>query len=195
MDIAGAGLYLISMLFGLYVTILMLRFLLRVSGANYYNPLAQIIVKLTDPLVLPLSKLLPAVRGIDFAALGVALIIQTIGVMLVRVIDGLPFFHVIYIAWSLLGLFSLVLNIYLFAIVVMVIASWIAPDRGHPALTLAVQITEPVCAPVRRLLPPMGGIDFSPMLVVITIVLLEDYLLIPLIAGMIGLQPGYVFGI
>ncbi|MDP4788772.1 MAG: YggT family protein, partial [Haliea sp.] len=71
--------------------------------------------------------------------------------------------------WSLLGVAGLVVNIYFFALLAMIILSWVAPGSRHPALLLLFQLTEPVMAPVRRLLPNMGGIDFSPILLFILI--------------------------
>jgi YggT family protein len=76
---------------------------------------------------------------------------------------------VLVLAWSLLELAALVVNIYFFAILAMIIFSWIAPHANHPALALLYQLTEPVMSPFRRLLPPIGGLDFSPILVFVAI--------------------------
>jgi YggT family protein len=80
-------------------------------------------------------------------------------------------------------MFSVILKIYFFTLLIMVISSWIAPYSTHPAMTLIHQLTEPLCTPARKLLPPMGGIDFSIILVFVVITLIDNYLIVrPLIA-------------
>ena len=101
----------------------------------------------------------------------------------------------VYIAWALLGIVSTILDIYFFALIVSVIASWIAPFSNHPALTLVGQITEPVCGPARKLLPPMGGVDFSIIFVFVAITLIDSYLVVQPIATMLGVPPGLILGL
>lgn len=195
MNLAGAGIYLISTIASLYVLLLLLRFLLRLSGADYYNPISQGIVSITDPVVKPLSVVIPTLGRVDLATLLVAVVVQLLALMLIAAINGGIFFHPLFVGWAMVGVLSLTLNIYFFALLVVVIASWIAPGTGHPILTLAVQITDPITRPVRKVLPPMGGLDFSVMAVIMGLVLLEDFLLIPTLAGMLQLPPGLMLGL
>lgn len=194
-NLLQAGIYLIQTLAGLYLIMVMLRFLMQASRVNYYNPICQAIVKITDPPVKPLKKLIPAVRGVDFATLLVALVIQLLTIMLIMGLSGGWFFHPSYIAWSMVGLVSLIFDIYFFALIIMVIASWLAPYADHPALVLVHQLTEPICAPARKLLPPMGGLDFSIILVFIAITLIDSYLVIRPLAQMLGIPGGLILGL
>lgn len=195
-NLAQAAAYLVQMFLGLYVVTVLVRFLMQVSRADYYNPICQAIVKVTDPAIKPLRPILPTVRGVNFATLFVAFGIQLICVMLVAPLKyHLPIFHPIYLAWVLLGVFSLILNIYFWALMIMVIASWIAPYSSHPALVLIHQITEPICAPARRLLPPMGGLDFSIILVFAAIYVVQNYLVVVPLAVRLQLAPGLILGL
>ncbi len=194
-NFASASIFLIQTFFGIYLILVMLRFLTQVSRADYYNPICQTIVKLTDPAIKPLRTVLPAVKGVDFATLAVALLVHLVAIILIMTIVEGYFFAPVYIAWALLGIVSTILDIYFFALIVSVIASWIAPFSNHPALTLVGQITEPVCSPARKLLPPMGGVDFSIIFVFVAITLIDSYLVVQPMATMLGVPPGLILGL
>ncbi len=194
-NFASAGVYLIQTFFGLYTIVIMLRFLMQVSRADYYNPICQAIVKITDPAIKPFRTVIPTVYGVDFATLTVAFIVQLVAVMLIMMLYGYSFIQPIYVAWVLLGLFSIIFKIYFFALLISVIASWLAPYSSHPALTLVHQITEPLCIPARKLLPPMGGIDFSIILVFVFINIIDNILVIAPLAKMLGVVPGLIIGL
>lgn len=194
-NLAQAGAYLIQMFLGLYVYAVMIRFLMQVSRADYYNPICQGLVKITDPAIRPLRKILPTVRGVNFATIGVAFGIQLIGVMLIMALSNYPVFHPIYLAWTLVGLFSIILTIYFWALIIMAVSSWIAPYSNHPALALIHQITEPVCGPARKLLPPMGGLDFSIMLVFAAIYIIRYHLVIGPLQMYLGIPRGLIIGL
>lgn len=194
-NLLGAGVFLIQTFAGLYLILLLLRFLMQVSRVDYYNPICQAIVKVTDVPVKPLKKILPAVRGVDFATLFVALIVQLLAVSIVMFLSGGYAFHPVYVVWSLVGLISSIFKIYYFSLIIMVIASWIAPYSNHPAMALVNQLTEPVCAPARKLLPPMGGMDFSIILVFVAITLIDSYLVIRPLASMLGIPQGLILGL
>ncbi|MBL4682049.1 MAG: YggT family protein [Pseudomonadales bacterium] len=194
-NFASAGVYLIQTFFGLYTMVLMLRFLMQVSRVDYYNPISQGIVKLTDPAIRPFRKVLPTVRGVDFATLGVAFAVQLTAVMLILALWGAPIFSPEYLAWVLLGLFSIIFKIYFFALIVQVISSWVAPQSSHPAIMLVYQITEPICTPARKLLPPMGGMDFSIILVFVFINIIDNILVIAPLAQMLRVPRNLIFGL
>ncbi|MBT4160672.1 MAG: YggT family protein [Gammaproteobacteria bacterium] len=194
-NFANAGVFLIQTFVGIYFIVVLLRFLMQVSRVDYYNPICQAIVKVTDPPVKPLKKLIPTVRGIDFATLIVALIVQLAAIMLVMLLKGGLIFHPAYIAWALVGMVSTIFDIYFFALLVMVIASWIAPYSNHPVMTLVHQLTEPICTPARKLLPPMGGLDFSIILVFVAITLIDTFLIVRPLAISLGIPPGLVLGL
>jgi YggT family protein len=168
---------------------------MQLARVDYYNPICQATVKVTDPAVKPLKKILPTIRGVDVSTLFVTLLVQLLAISLVMFLSGGHSFHPVYIAWSLVGLLSTILKIYYFSLIIMVIASWIAPNSNHPAMALVNQLTGPVCTPARKLLPPMGGMDFSIILVFVAITLIDSYLVIRPLAAMLGIPQGLILGL
>jgi YggT family protein len=165
---------IISSLGSLYLLAVLLRFLLQAARADFYNPVTQAIVKVTTPLVAPLRRLIPGFRGFDIASLVLALILNSLFTALTLLASGYTNVAIgSIVAWSFVGLIAFVLNIYFWALLVSVIASFIAPFNGHPALLLIHQLLDPLYSRVRRLLPPMGGLDFSPILLFLGIQVLE----------------------
>jgi YggT family protein len=162
--------YLIQTLLSLYLIAMLLRFLLQLVRADFYNPVSQFIVKVTNPLVIPLRRVLPSVAGIDTASLTLAVVLQIVAIAAIFLIrfGALPPPGLLVLG-GLLGVVALLVQIYFFALLAMIILSWIAQGSNNPAIYLLFQITEPVMAPFRKMLPPMGGLDFSPILVFILI--------------------------
>ena len=194
-NFANAGIFLVQTFFGLYLILVLVRFLMQVSRVDYYNPICQVVVRLTDPAIKPFKKLMPSIRGIDFATLLVALVVQVIGISLVMLLTGYAIFQPVYIAWALVGLASMILDIYFFALIAMVIVSWVAPYSNHPAISLIIQLTEPICTPARKLLPPMGGLDFSIIIVFVAITLIDTFLVIRPLAIALGIPSRLVLGL
>jgi len=172
--------FLVQTLFGVYIVLLLLRLLLQAVRADFYNPLSQFVVKLTDPPLRPLRRLIPGYGGIDWASLLLMWGLQAIELMLLLAIagSGVHFFGPL--LWAIPQLVSLVINVYLFAILIQVILSWVSPEQYHPAVIILYKLTAPLLAPARRMLPSISGIDLSPMLVMIALVLLEMLLIPPL---------------
>jgi len=186
--------YLIQTFLSLYLVAMLLRFLLQVVKADFYNPISQFLVKVTNPLVIPLRKLIPGYGGLDIATLLLAVILQAIGIVAILMLNALGFpSPLLLLVWSVLGVISLLVNIYFFALLAMIILSWIAPGSRNPAVYLLHQITEPVMAPVRKILPAMGGLDFSPILVFILINVIQ--IALRHMAAGVGLHPALVIGL
>lgn len=196
----GAGaeisLYLIRNLGALLLLVVILRGVLHASRVNFYNPLSQLIVKLTNPMLAPLRGALPAKGRIDWAALVLAVLLQSLILVGIALVAGerwaLPGVATLFL-WGVIGVFALLVNLYFFVLIAMIIVSWVAPGSRHPAIELIWQISEPIMAPVRSLLPSMGGIDFSPILVFIGINVVQIGLRHAALA--VGLPPGLVFGL
>ena len=169
--------YVLQTLLGLYLFAMLLRFLLQLVRADFYNPISQFLVKITNPLVLPLRKVLPGYGGLDLSSLVLALLLQMLSLTLLLLLKagGLPGPDLLLIG-SVIGLAALILQLYFFAILAMIILSWIAPGGNNPAVMLLYQLTEPVMAPFRKVLPAMGGLDLSPILVFIAIGVLQRML-------------------
>ena len=196
----GAGaeisLYLIRNLGALLLLVVILRGVLHASRVNFYNPLSQLIVKLTNPMLAPLRGALPAKGRIDWAALVLAVLLQSLILVGIALVAGerwaLPGVATLFL-WGVIGVLALLVNLYFFVLIAMIIVSWVAPGSRHPAIELIWQISEPVMAPFRSLLPNMGGIDFSPILVFIGINVVQIGLRHAAMA--VGLPPGLVFGL
>ena len=161
--------FLLETLGSLYLCLVVLRTMLQASGADFYNPISQFVVKATQPPLGILRRAIPGGRRFDPALLVLAMAVQAIVLGGLLVLAGYIPSVVQLITWSAVGLIGLVVNTYLIAMVVMIVVSWVAPGSHHPAVRLVYQITEPVMAPVRSLLPAMGGLDFSPIVVFIVI--------------------------
>lgn len=194
-NFANAGIFLVQTFLGLYLILLLIRFLMQVSRADYYNPICQAVVKLTDPVVNPLRPIIPSFERIDLATFIIALFVQTSAISIIMMLTGNQIFLPAYILWGLVGLASIILDIYFFSLLVMVIASWIAPYSNHPATTLINQLTDPICTPARKLLPPMGGLDFSIILVFVIITLIDSFLIIQPLAMALGIPSGLIMGL
>ncbi|MBK1701923.1 YggT family protein [Thiococcus pfennigii] len=182
--------FLIQTLFGLYTTIVILRFLLQWLRADFYNPISQFVVKLTTPVLGPLRRVVPGIGGADVASLVLAWLLKSTELVLIGLLAGVErnLFGAFF--WSLPALVGLTINIFLFAVFIRVILSWVAPDPRHPGMRLLESLTAPLLRPAQRLLPPIGGIDLSPLLVIIGLVLLRMLLLPPLQA--LTLSPPWV---
>ena len=159
---------------------ILLRFLLQYVRADFYNPVSQLVVKTSDPPLRPLRRLIPGFGGIDAASLVLLWLLKTVELSLVLLLRGSSFNPLGALFWALPELVALVINFYLFAILIQVIFSWINPGGYSPPLALLERLTAPLMRPARRLIPPMGGLDLSPMVVIIVLVLLEMLLLPPL---------------
>ena len=158
----------------LYILIVVLRFLLQLVRADFYNPLSQFIVKATNPLLIPLRKIIPGVFGIDMASVLLALVLQMIAIQLLAAIGGYGALGITYLLIAgLYKLLLLVLNIYFFSFIIMVIISWVAPHSHNPVLSIISSLTEPVLRPIRRVIPSMGGLDFSVMIAMLGILIIN----------------------
>ncbi len=186
--------YLVQTALTLYMLAMVLRFLLQLVRADFYNPISQFLVKVTNPLVIPLRKVIPGLGGLDLASLLLALLLQMLCIVVLMALYGLGLPNpVLLLLWSALGLVGLLVNIYFFALLATIILSWLAPGSGNPAVYLLYQITEPVMAPFRKVLPAMGGMDFSPILVFILINVIQ--IALRHMAAGVGLHPALVIGL
>lgn len=169
--------FLVSFLLQAACFLFLLRFLLQACRVDFYNPISQGIVKVTDPVLRPIRLVLPGFRNFDLAALLTAVAAQVLLIMAVTTLQG-GFAGGIgtLLVGAVLQVAMLCIKIFWWAILIGIIAGWIAPGNYHPALLLVHQITEPLLAPARRLLPPMAGLDFSPIIVFLILGLLERML-------------------
>lgn len=166
----SALIYIIRTLFDLYVLTFMVRLLLQWAPVDKRNPLVQFIFRITSPLVIPLRRILPPAGRIDTATVAALVGLQVIGTaILLRIacIDQPAVWQVL--ARAGLTLVQLGLTVYTWAIIIHVVMSWISPGGYNPAVALIAAIVEPVLAPFRRLVPPIAGIDLSPLFALIAL--------------------------
>lgn len=161
--------YLVGTLLDLYITAVMLRLLLQLVRADFYNPVCQFLVKLTNPALLPLRRLIPAVGRLDSAAVVLMLALEFLGVWLVSRIASQPLGPAEIVVFSVTKLMATLLMTYFFLIIAAVILSWVGGQMRHPVIPLVFQLTEPVMRPIRRIIPPIAGIDLSPVFALIGI--------------------------
>ena len=189
----GAAIFVIQTLGSLYLLIVLLRFILQLVRANFYNPLCQFTVRATQPLLKPMRRVIPSLFGLDMSSLVLAILVLMVIFAVVLTLSYMSFNILGLLAWALIGVFTLFLKVFFFAIIISVILSWVAPGGASPAAELVNQITEPALAPFRRILPSMGGLDISPILAFMVIQLLQSYVIPPL-AMYVGM-PVVLFGL
>ena len=176
----NAGVFLIQTLFGLYLVAVMLRFLLQMTRADFYNPVSQFLVKVTNPPLIPLRRVIPGLVGIDMAAVVLLLVIQAVELVLVGLVQGFSLGIPGLLVLTVAELLNLLLNIYFFTILIQVILSWVNPGGYNPAVALLYSLNEPILSRARRLIPPISGFDLSPIVVFIGIQLIKMLLVAPI---------------
>lgn len=161
--------YLIGTLIDLYITAVLLRLLLQWVRADFYNPVSQFLVKVTNPALRPLRRVIPSIGRLDTAAVVLMLVLEIIGVWIVSRIASTPLGPAQVVLFSLTKLAMTLLMTYFFLIIASVLMSWLGQGIRHPAIPLLYQLTEPVLRPFRRVIPPIAGIDLSPLFALIAI--------------------------
>lgn len=154
--------YITQTIGGLYLGAIILRFFLQLARADFYNPFSQTLVKVTNPALIPIRRVMPGIFGIDAAAILLAISIQMILGEVNYFIVYQSFFNPLpLILFGILGILKIITYLLFAAIIILVVSSFLAPHSSHPVIMLARQLLEPLMAPIQRLLPPMGGLDFS----------------------------------
>ena len=192
--LAQIAIYIISTIGTLYISLVLLRFLAQLVRADYYNPMSKALVKYTNPLLIPLRKIIPGFFGIDVAALVLALLLQALLIQIILLLANYGLINPLYLfAWSAISLLGLVLTFYYWGVIITIIASWVAPQSHNPALSLLQQILDPVMAPFRKVIPPLGMLDLSPMIFLMVLHIIRNYVL-PALGNSVGMIGGLGFG-
>jgi len=168
-NIASALVFIVNALSSLYLLVLLLRFWLPWLRADFRNPLAQGILKLTSPVIIPVRRLVPSFGRLDTATVLVAFVLQCLALLLILLILGASANFSTIAVSALVKLVLLSINLFMFAILIRIILSWIAPGQYNPAIAIITTLTEPLLGPVRRIIPPLGGFDISPIFVIIAL--------------------------
>jgi len=164
--------FIINTVTSLYLLVLSLRFWMPWLRADFRNPLAQGILRLTSPLVIPVRRIVPSFGRLDTATILVAFSIQYLTIVLLLLILGTSADIGPIAVTALVKLAVLSVYLFVYAIFIRIILSWISPGSFNPATAIITMLTEPVLRPFRRLLPPMGGFDISPIFAIILLIAL-----------------------
>lgn len=158
----NALVFLINSLFDMYLFVLCIRLILAWSRANYFNPITQFIIKITQPLVGPVRRMIPNFRGIECSTLVLIVLFEMIKVAILSlVLSGIPAVSAL-LSLSLVYTIRLILTTFFYAILVQALLSWFQPHYT-PVSQLLTQITAPILRPLQRVIPPISGFDISPI--------------------------------
>ncbi len=183
-------------LMSLFLVIVILRFLLQLVRADFYNPVSQAIVKITMPFLKPLRRFIPSIGGIDTASVALIILVQLLATAILALIVGefgLMLNPLPLILWGLIGALTIISSIFFWCMIISIIGSFVAPFSHHPLLMLANQIINPLAAPIRKLIPPLGGVlDISPIIILLGLQVVN--IVIARLAVLAGVYPQLVLG-
>ncbi len=173
----------VQILFGILIFFVLARFILQLVRADFYNPISQMFIKVTNPMLKPLRTFIPGFLGLDVAAIVLLLILQCTELVLTHLIAGYGLHNPIMFSIEAIGLLiQHAAQLYMICIIVIVVMSWVNPGAfQHPLAQIAMQITNPLMQPLRKMLPTQSGIDFSPILALIIIFAVMFLVAAPLI--------------
>jgi len=186
-------LLIINTVFDLYILLVLLRFLLQWLRADFYNPVSQFIVKMTTPPLRVLRRFIPSIAGQDSASILLCLILIYAKFMLMRGLDipavniggaVAPLASVSYAGLfiiSIADLLALILMVFLIAVILEVILSWVSPGHYNPAIGLIHKLSAPVLRPIRKIIPSIGGLDLSPLLATLILMVAKMLIIPPII--------------
>lgn len=167
--LGDAGVFLVDTIFGLYILLVLLRFLFQWVRADFYNPISQFIVTLTNPPLQLIRRLIPGAWGLDLASVVLMLALAVLKVYLLAWMGGAHPVFMGVLVFAVGELLRLAVYVFMVAVIIRVVLSWVGQRSYHPVVGLLHSLTEPVMGPARRLLPPIGGLDLSPIIVFIVL--------------------------
>ena len=181
--------FILGILFNLYATVVAVRFVMQIVRADYYNPLAQAVVKLTDPLLIPMRRFIPSIKKYDTASLVLVFAVLFLKIVLFKalalggvpaigsafIVSDLPLVKIVFLA--LLDVLHQFFNVFIYALIIQAILSWIPNSGGNPVQSMVAAIGEPVLRPMRNIIPPMGGIDLTVFFTIIGLFAIRIFLI------------------
>lgn len=177
--VTNAGVFLVDVLFGLYIFVVLLRLLLQLVRADFYHPLCQAIVKITNPPLRPMRRYIPAVGPVDTSSVVLVVTLQMVNTILIALMLGASLAPGGILVLAIASLLDRVIWIFMGAIIIQVIMSWVGQGGYNPLMDVIDSLTAPLMRPARRLLPPLGGLDLSPMLAIIALQLARMLVVAP----------------
>jgi len=152
--------YLLRFLFDALLMVLILRVWLQMVKADFYNPLSQFIVKVTNPIVVPVRRVIPGFGGLDLATILIAYVISTLKFVVIPVLNGGPIDIPSAMYFGLIFGIKQVGFLLFIIMLVMALMSWVVQGY-NPTLVIFHQLTEPFLRPIRAVVPSIGGLDLS----------------------------------
>jgi len=180
--LGGTPIYILSLVVQICSFILLIRLLLQLVQADFYNPISQSLFKLTAPIVNPLSKVLPTFGTLNLAVLVAAILVKWSFYLIMGLVSGVGLFDIIkYIPVAVFDLLYALIEVYFWGIFILAISSWVG-TTSHPSVKLVGQIVDPYLRPFRRFIPPIGMMDISPMVAILSLMIIRNKLL-PVLGG------------
>jgi len=179
---SSATALVIKLFIGFFIFALIIRFLMQLVRADYSNPVGSFIVKVTNPALKPLRRFIPGLFGIDLSSLILVFVLQGLEIILVNLLPGRQLPDISSILLLTLGeVADTVITIYFICIFVVVIASWIVQGAYNPILNLIYQIIEPLMRPIKKYIPPMSGLDLSPLVAIAVLIFAKFLIAAPIL--------------
>ncbi len=169
--LGDAGVFLIDTVIGLYLIVVIIRFLFQLLRADFYNPISQLVVSMTNPPLKPLRRIVPGFFGIDFASVVLALAVSMLKLFLIAGISGVSLGVGAIAVLSVAEILRTTVYIFIFVTIARAVVSWFQQTSYNPLNRLLYSLSEPLLAPLRKILPPIGGLDFSPFALIILLTL------------------------
>ncbi|NOY17059.1 MAG: YggT family protein [Gammaproteobacteria bacterium] len=178
---ANSASFIIQTLFGLYILAVLLRFLFQLLRAQFNNPISQFIVMLTNPALRPLRSFIPGHGGIDFSALVLMLALQVLELLLISLLYGTTPSVVGLLIFATGKLLEMTVYIFMFAVFARIIISWVNPHLYNPVTALLRNLTDFMMRPASQIIPPIGMLDLSPIVVFLILGLLLRLIVQPIL--------------
>ena len=159
--------FLVDALFSMYIGAVIIRLLLGFTRADFHNPLSQFLVKVTNPLIVPMRRFIPAIGKVDSSSIVLAYALTFIKTLLLLLLATGAMHLPSALIYALGELIKTIIWVYIFALILQAIMSWIGSSHGNPVAPLVNSITAPIIKPVRKSIPPIGMMDLSPLVVIL----------------------------
>ncbi len=173
--------FLIDIIFSIYILVIFLRLIFQIVRADFYNPISQFIIKVSNPCLKPLRRVIPGIMGIDFAAVILIIVLDLIKLIVIAFLYTFSLPNMLgLLIWMCGDLLRFIFQFYFFILLIIVILSWVAPHRHDYLTSLIHKIGDPLMRPIRKYIPPIGGFDFSVLILAIVIQFLAILIIHPL---------------
>ncbi len=172
--------FVVKTICDVFIGAVVLRLLLQWARADFRNPVSQFLVKVTNPVIIPLRRIVPGVGGIDTASVIVVLILQVVKVWLIHVIAAQSPSIGGLLVLSLADFVELMIGIFTITIILQVILSWVGPRTHNPLNGPLHALNEPMLAPLRRIIPTISGFDLTPVAFLLILHLMKILVVAPL---------------